>query len=33
MRMGPQSDLALLDHILARIARIEECTNRERSDS
>lgn len=33
VKTGPQSDLALLDHILARIVRIEECTNRERSDS
>ena len=31
MTMGPQSDLALLDHIRARVARIDEYTNRERS--
>lgn len=32
MKMGPQSDLALLDHIRARVARIDEHTNREWSD-
>lgn len=31
MTIGPESDLALLDHILARIARIEGYTHRERS--
>ena len=29
--MDPQTDLALLEHIRGRIARIEEYTNRERS--
>lgn len=31
VKMGPQSDLALLGRLPARIARIEECANRERS--
>lgn len=31
MKRGPQSDLALLGHIRARVARINEYTNRERS--
>lgn len=31
VKMGPQSDRALLGRIPARIARIEECANRERS--
>lgn len=31
MRKDPQTDLALLEHIRVRAARIEEYTNRERS--
>ena len=31
MKMDPEADLGLLEHIRARIARIEEYTNRERS--
>ena len=31
MKMDTEADLGLLEHIRARIARIEEYTNRERS--